>query len=391
MSSKPKSVPVFNSDKELSQYLEHNLTETLKQAIRVTVNMMIKEEMKQIRTDLEEKLSFNGSYSRHLTSPMGRIPNISVPRFRELPHEQLKLHSTQVFEQEKDRMYQLIAEMHRLGVSHRKIKQLANTCFGINLSANKSSQIHRELAEQESLQINQYSLTDEFAYLILDGVWVKCKSFGLRNTNKTALLCALGVTATGTRKMIGFTVAYQEDTTNWTEFITQLKQRGLTGKQLKLIMCDDNGGLANALDQIYPSIPKQLCITHKMRNVMSKTSYKHKTLVAEDLKTIYQATTREEGLLRAEAFAKRWYIKEEKAVKSLAFNFELTLTYLQFPQDQWSSLRTTNMLEREFREVRRRIKVFDSSFNDTKSLNAYANSIFDYLNHNYPATLHTKA
>lgn len=391
MPSKSKSVPVFNSDKELSQYLEHNLTETLKQAIRVTVHMMIKEEMQQLRTDMEEKLSFNGSYNRHLTSPMGQIPNIPVPRFRELPHEQLQLHSTQVFEEEKDRMYQLIAEMHRVGVSHRKIKHLAATCFGIKLSANKSSQIHRDLAEQESLQINQQPLSDEFIYLILDGVWVNCKSFGLRDTNKTALLCALGVTATGTRKMIGFTIAYQEDTTNWTEFIVQLKQRGLTGKQLKLIMCDDNGGLANALDQIYPSIPKQLCITHKMRNVMSKTSYQHKTLVAEDLKTIYQATTKEEGMHRAEAFAKHWYIKEEKAVKSLLFNFELTLTYLQFPQEQWSSLRTTNMLEREFREVRRRIKVFDSSFNDTKSLNRYANSMFDYLNNNYPATLHTKA
>lgn len=391
MPSKPKSVPVFNSDKELSQYLEHNLSETLKQAVRVTVHMMVKEEMKQLRADMEEKLSFNGSYSRHMVSPMGQIPNIPVPRFRELPHEQLNLHSTQVFEQEKDRMYQLIAEMHRAGVSHRKIRHLASTCFGIKLSANKSSQIHRQLAEQESLQINQQSLSDEFIYLILDGVWVKCKSFGLMDTNKTALLCALGVRPDGTRQMIGFTVAYQEDTTNWTDFIIQLKQRGLTGKQLKLILCDDNGGLATALDQIYPSIPKQLCITHKMRNVMSKTSYKHKTLVAEDLKTIYQATTKEEGMRRAETFAKRWYIKEEKAVKSLVFNFELTLTYLQFPQDQWSSLRTTNMLEREFRELRRRIKVFDSSFNDTKSLNAYANSMFDYLNHNYPATLHTKA
>jgi len=391
MSSTPKKLPLFNSDKELSQYLEQNLTETLKQAIRVTVKMMIKEEMTQLRDDVDQKLSFNGTYDRHMLSPMGKISNIPVPRFRELPHEQLNLHSTSVFEQEKDRLYQLIAEMHRVGVSHRKVRYLAKTCFGIQLSANKSSEIHRDLAEQESFNINQHPLTDEFEYLLVDGVWVTCKAFGLRERNKASLLCALGIRADGTRKVIGFTIAFAEDTDSWTEFVTQLKQRGITGKQLKLILCDDNGGLANAIAHIYPNTPKQICITHKMRNVMSKTSHKHKQLVADDLKYVYQAKTKDEAMQRIEAFAKHWYVKEEKAVKSLAFNFEFTLTYLNFPQDQWSKLRTTNILEREFREVRRRIKVFDHSFNDTKSLTNYANSIFDYLNNNYPSRLHTKA
>jgi len=357
----------------------------------VTVKMMIKEEMTQLRDDVDQKLSFNGTYDRHMLSPMGKISNIPVPRFRELPHEQLNLHSTSVFEQEKDRLYQLIAEMHRVGVSHRKVRYLAKTCFGIQLSANKSSEIHRDLAEQESFNINQHPLTDEFEYLLVDGVWVTCKAFGLRERNKASLLCALGIRADGTRKVIGFTIAFAEDTDSWTEFVTQLKQRGITGKQLKLILCDDNGGLANAIAHIYPNTPKQICITHKMRNVMSKTSHKHKQLVADDLKYVYQAKTKDEAMQRIEAFAKHWYVKEEKAVKSLAFNFEFTLTYLNFPQDQWSKLRTTNILEREFREVRRRIKVFDHSFNDTKSLTNYANSIFDYLNNNYPSRLHTKA
>lgn len=391
MTTTAKNLPLFNSDKDLSQYLEHNLTETLKQAIRVTVKVMIKEEMEALRTELNEQLSFNGSYFKQLISPFGKVTAVPVPRFREAPHQQLNLQSTQVFDQEKDRFYDLIAEMHRAGVSHRKVKQLAKTCFGITLSKDKSSQIHRELAEQESFQINQQPLTDEFIYVLLDGVWVTCKAFGLRKNNKAALLCALGVKADGTRKMIGFTIAFAEDTASWTEFITQLKQRGITGKHLKLIICDDNGGLAHALTQIYPTIPKQVCLTHKMRNVMSKTSYKHRTLLINDVKTIYQATTKAEAMQRVEVFAKKWYVKEEKAVKSLAFNFELTLTYLNFPQDQWSKLRTTNILEREFREVRRRIQVFDHSFNNIKSLTNYANSIFTHLNNTYPSRLHTKA
>lgn len=391
MPSKSKSVPVFNSDKELSQFLEHNLTETLKQAIRVTVNIMIKEEMKQLRTDLEEKLSFNGSYSRHLTSPMGKIPNIPVPRFRELPHEQLQLHSTQVFDQEKERMYQLIAEMHRLGVSQRKVKLLAKNCFGLTLSTNKVGAIHKDLAEQESLQINQHPLNDEFDYLLLDAVWVKCKSFGLRDKNTAALLCALGIKPNGERKMIGFQVAYKEDIESWTAFVVSLKQRGLLGIHLKLIMSDDHSALTAAVDQVYPSIPVQICVTHKMRNVLIHTSHQHKPALAEDLKQVYTAETKEQGLEYMKIFSKKWYISEERAVKSLQFDFERSLTYLSFPKSIWSQIRTTNILEREFRELRRRIKVFDSSFNDERSLHRYATTTFDYLNNHYPATLHTKA
>lgn len=391
MTSKPKSVPVFNSDKELASFLEQNLTETLKQAIRVTVNIMIKEEMTQLRNDVEEKLSFNGAYNRHLISPMGKIADIPVPRFREKPHEQLNLNSTHVFEQEKARMYQLIAEMHRVGVSQRKVRRLAKTCFGLTLSANKVGAIHAELAEQEALQINQHPLTDEFDYLLIDAVWVTCKSFGLRDNNKVALLCALGITPQGKRKIIGFTVAYAESTESWTSFVVSLKERGLLGQELKLIMSDDHSALTAAVDQVYPTVPVQICITHKMRNVLQKTSHQHKPALAEDLKQVYTAETKEQGLEYMKTFVKHWYVREEQATRSLQFDFERTLTYLSFPKHTWSHIRTTNILEREFREVRRRIKVFDSSFNDTDSLNRYATTTFDYLNTYYPATLHTKA
>lgn len=391
MTSKPKKTPVFNTDTELASFLQDNLTETLKQAIRVTVNIMIKAEMEQFRTEINEQLSFNGSYMRNMVSPMGRIADIPVPRFRNQPGTPLQLQSTSVFDQEKERFFHLIAEMHRLGVSQRKVKQLAKSCFGITMSAHKAGAIHKELADQESLQINNHVLTDEFEYLLLDGVWVTCKSFGLRDNNKAALLCALGIRPDGTREIIGFTVAYKEDADSWTEFVAHLKQRGLLGKQLKLIITDDHAALTTAVDQIYPSVRVQICMTHKMRNVMNATSYKHRTAVAEDLKGVYRAHTKEEAMTSLTLFAKKWYTTEEKAVKSLRFDFERTLTYLDFPEEQWKTIRTSNILERTFRELRRRIKVFDNSFNDEASLTRYGNSIFDYLNNHYPAALHTKS
>lgn len=391
MTSKSKKVPIFNSDKELASFLEHNLTESLKQAIRVTVNMMIREEMDQFRKQINEQLSFNGSYMRQMISPMGKITDVPVPRFRAEPSQAMNLVSSQIFEQEKERFFHLVAQMHRLGVGQQKIRFIAKTCFGITLSTAKVSFIHKELADHESLQINSQELLDEFEYLILDGIWVKCKSFGLRENNNATLLCALGIRPDGTRKIIGFTVAYKEDAESWTTFVTSLKERGLLGKQLKLIICDDQAALTKAIDQIYPSIPVQICVTHKMRNVMSKTSNKHKAAVGEDLKQVYTAQNKEQGIEQMKQFVKKWYVREEQATKSLQFDFERTLTYLNFPKHTWSQIRTSNTLEREFREVRRRIKVFDNSFNDEQSMQRYANSIFDYLNNNYPARLHTNS
>jgi transposase-like protein len=385
MLSKPKNQPIFNSDKELGDFLLANLTDSLKQSIRVTVRIMMKQEMEYLREEVNEKLSFNGHYQRSMLSPLGKIEGIPVPRFRESTHLGQNLRSFSVFDQEKERFYAIVAEMHRLGVSQRKIKSLCNTVYGVKLSTNKAGLIHKELAQSEALNINGQTLSDEFEYLLLDGLLVKAKNFGLKEGNKTALLCALGIKADGSRQIIGFQPQENESFESWSSMVQNLKSRGLSGKSLKLIIVDDNGGLTKAIDHYYPDAPVQICIAHKLRNVLNKSAPKHRKAIAEDLKPIYQAQTKEDARMLMEKCAKKWYVAEQRAVRSLTFDFQRTLTYMNFPQELWTKIRTTNILEREFREVRRRIKVFDSSFESTESLNRYSNSIFDYLNHHYPA------
>jgi len=387
MPIKARKYPVFNSDQELSDFLLSNLTDSLKQSIKLTVGIMVKAEMENLRKEVNEKLSFNGYYERNMTSSLGKIQGIGIPRFREQPVSGLGLRSLTVFDQEKDRFLHLVAEMHRLGVSTRKVDQICRNVFGMKFSKDRASAIHKELCDQEALAINSQELTDEFAYLLLDGLWVKAKSFGLKQDNKTVLLCALGITPDGQRKVIGFQPADREDFASWGAFLQSLKQRGLAGGKLKLCIADDNGGLAKALNRLFPSVPAQICIVHKLRNVIGRAKHKHKTAVAGDAKVIYQAETKELAVARMQSFAKKWYVAEPVAVESLRFNFAGTLTYFQFPKEIWKQIRTTNILEREFREVRRRIRVFDSSFNDTGSLTRYGNSIFSYLNNHYPAAL----
>lgn len=388
MSIKTQKTPIFNSDKELTDFLMSNFTDSLKQSVKLTVSIMVKQEMEQLRKEVSEKLSFNGYYQRNMISGLGKIDNIAIPRFREQPISDLPIESLKIFDSEKEKFLNLVAEMHRLGISQRKVKKLCQTCFNIPISKNRVGLVHQELAEQESFKINNRPINEEFEYLLLDGIWVKVKTFGLGN-NKTVLLCALGITKEGKRKIIGFASSDKEDFENWAKFIQDLKQRGLSAKKLKLTIIDDNGGLVKAINHLLPNIQLQVCVAHKMRNVISKVRHKNKQAAAEDLKPIYQSKTKEEAVIKMKSFAKRWYIAEPKAVESLRFDFDKTLTYLSFPQDLWKKIRTTNILEREFREVRRRIKVFDNSFNSDESLNRYGNSIFNWLNNNYPAKAFT--
>jgi transposase-like protein len=378
-----KKFDPFKSEEQLAEYLQTNAFESLKQAIRTTVKIMIRNEMEVIRTEIDDRINFNGSYQRNMLSQFGKIEGIEVPRFRQNPAG-LDLNSVKVFDSEKDRFEKLIAEMHINGISQRKIKRIAQICFGTNISTARVGKVHKELADQEAFRINSQILDDNFEYLLLDGIWQKTKGFGW-DKNEATLLCALGIRPDGERKVIAFSFARSESYEEWYELVSQLKKRGLLGKNLKLVISDDNGGIKKARNQLFPSVPFQICIAHKMRNVISKTSPKNKAPLADDLKYIFKAETKENAMIRAKEFVKKWYVMEEKAMTSFKFNIEDCFTYLQFPKEIWSRIRTSNILEREFREVRRRTKVFDNSFNDAESCERYANTIFTNLNNYYPA------
>jgi putative transposase len=389
--TKIRKIPVFEEEKDLSKFLEVNFTESLKNLIKLTVKTMVKSEMEAFRKAYGEKLYFNGTYDRNMTSTFGRITDVPIPRFRETPSG-MQTQSLSVFENEQQRFMKLIEQMHLLGISQRKIKQLAHDCFGIPISVTKVGAIYRELVEKEDVNINTKPLDDDYEYILLDGIWEITKGYGWTE-NKTVLLCALGIRPTGERKILGFSLARSEDSTSWTALLHDLKQRGLKGAHLKLVIADDHPTIKVSCGTVYSDVPIQNCVMHKMRNVIHKTSYKQRAGVVEDLKIIFASQTKEEAMEHTKRVVKKWYMTEPKAMESLRFNIEYCFTYFSFPKDLWSKIRTTNILEREFREVRRRMKVFDNTFQNEDSTNRYANSIFTYLNNNYPLKngLHTKA
>lgn len=384
-------LPIFGEDKELAKFLETNFTESLKNMIRVTVNMMVKNEMETFRKEFSEKLSFNGTYGRNMTSSFGNVADIPIPRFR-TGQSNVDLKSLSVFDEEQKKFGKLIEQMHLLGISQRKVKQLVSGVFGIRMSTTRVGSIYRELVENESVNINGCPLTDAYRYIYIDGIYITVKGYGWEN-NKGVILCALGVTATGERKMLGFVLERSEDTAGYVKLLQNIKKRGMTGEATDLFIADDHGAIKEALEKEYPGKQIQVCVAHKMRNVITKTSWKNKQAVADDVKSVFNSKTKEEATEKAKTVVKKWYMTEAKAMESLRFHFEYCLTYFQFPEEIWKKIRTSNILEREFRELRRRFTVFDNTFQSEDSERRYVNSVFNYLNNNYPLRnpLHTDA
>jgi transposase-like protein len=382
-----KKLPVFQDDKDLLSFLERSLTDNLKQFIKVSITTLVKAEMEQIRLELQNSgnlvPAFNGSYGRNLISPFGKIEDVPIPRFREgfKDNTPTVLNS---FEDEKDRTWDLLRDMHLLGISQRKVKQIAEKHLGLNISTKAIKEATHELVMHESNQINNQVVDDDYEFLYMDGIWEKVKGSGWDNT-KAVVLCVLGLKTDGTRKLIGFSLARAEDEDSWLELLTDIKRRGLSGKSLSMVIMDDSAGAKVAIDKVYSKVLIQNCLIHKVRSVFLKTSYKHRTAVSEDMKVIMTANSPDEAMNAAKAIVKKWYTKEEHAMNSLRHNFEYCLTYLQFPKDKWKLIRSTNILEREFREVRRRTKVNDHSFNNFDSARRYHEGIFQYLNQYYPA------
>ena len=100
MPTKTQKYPIFNSDKELSDFLLNNLTDSLKQSIKITTSIMVKAEMENLRKEVKEHLQFNGYYDRNMISTLGKIEGIQIPRWRQTPPIGQNLKSFSVFDQQ---------------------------------------------------------------------------------------------------------------------------------------------------------------------------------------------------------------------------------------------------------------------------------------------------
>jgi putative transposase len=132
--------------------------------------------------------------------------------------------------------------------------------------------------------------------------------------------------------------------------------RGLDGSRVELGIMDGLPGLERVFREEFPNGKIQRCQVHVARNVLAKVPRSLKEGVAGDVRSIFYAPSHEEAMSLFHEFKARWSSQVPSAVKCLERSLEACLTYLQFPEHEWISLRTTNCIERLHKEFKRRVK-----------------------------------
>ncbi|RTZ79654.1 MAG: IS256 family transposase, partial [Gammaproteobacteria bacterium] len=143
---------------------------------------------------------------------------------------------------------------------------------------------------------------------------------------------------------------------SWREFFKDLKARGLDGTKVTLGIMDGLPGLEKVFKEEFPKAKVQRCQVHVARNVLAKVPKKFKQEVADDMRSIFYASSRRRAREFFDEFKGKWEKVIPSAVKCLEKALDACLTFFNFPEDEWISLRTTNIIERLNKEFRRRTK-----------------------------------
>ena len=314
----------------------------------------------------------NGYRHRRLLTSVGTL-DLKVPRDRKGKYR------PDLFARYKrvDRsLEETIRAMFLQGVSTRKVGDILDVLCGERLSASKVSSVTREL-DQAVKDFSHAPLEDDFVFLFLDALSVKVR-FELK-AKEVKLLVAYGVRTDGTREIISFRRANSESTACWRSFLDNLYVRGLKGRTLKLIVMDGGCGLWAAIEEVYPLVAHQLCWVHKLRNVSKYCPQRYRQECVNQAAQIMYAKSSAMAAKRFRAWKKQWQSRIPRAVNCLEKDFDKLIPVFDFPEAVRKMIRTTNVIERCFREVRRRLKVM-GYFQNSTSCDRIIYAIFSYYN-----------
>lgn len=294
---------------------------------------------------------------RDLVTSLGVLEDIRVARNRAGKFETKLINRYKRKEAKIDR---LIGDIFIGGISTRGMKRITKTLLGKGYSAGTISRINKELTEEMKQWLNS-PIEDDIVYLFVDGLNLPVRRFAV---SKESLLMVIGVDKQGKRRVLGVQLGDRESATSWGAFFADLKARGLKGKELKLGIMDGLAGLESAFEMAFPKAKIQRCIVHKLWNIGAKLPRSIQADCLAQCKRIFSAHSRESALERFNEWKQNWERIAPSAVECLEKDIEVVLSFYLFPKAHWKKIRTTNIIERAFKEFRRRTRQMDSFSNE---------------------------
>jgi transposase-like protein len=290
----------------------------------------------------------NGYKPRTLKTRVGGL-ELMVPKDRDGEFQ------TELFEryQRSEKAFVLaMVQMYLEGVSTRKVSAITEALCGLEVSKSQVSALTAKL-DAEIAEWRMRPLTEEYPYLIFDARYEKVRRGGA--VVSQGVLVAIGISAAGCREVLGCWVAESESEASWGEVFAELKQRGLSG--VRYVVSDDHAGMVKAIGRHFQGAVWQRCQVHFVRNALSLCGVAQRPLVLSLMRSVTEAPTREAAKTAFGLAVAELEKKAPKTARLLEEHGEEILGVYALPEAHRKRMRTTNMLERQNQELKRRTRV----------------------------------
>lgn len=335
------------------------LREKLQQAVRTALISVLEAEIEAfigaVRYEpSEQRRDYrHGHYTRNLETSIGSIPDLAVPRTR-------GGYQTQLFEcyhRRRRDLDQTIGEMFIGGVSMARVGEVVETLTGTKPSASTVSRVFHSL-ESEYEQWKTRKLAQRYVYAFADGTYFTVIYNG--EGCKMPILAVVGIAETGEREVLAFSVGDRENEQAWKDLLDDLKARGV--KAIDLWVSDGNQAMLNAISKKFPDSARQRCVVHKMDKVLSSVPAKQQEQLKPALRALFYQKDRQAADQAVAACIEKYQPVYPTAITWLQRDLEACLPFYAYPKNHWKTIRTNNIIERLFGEVKRRSHKMAAAF-----------------------------
>lgn len=322
----------------------------MKTVIETALNSELDDHLGYEKNDKSEsrKVNTRNGYSpKTIKGDLGEI-EIQNPRDRESSFEPqlVPKHKTRLegFEEK-------ILHLYARGMTTRDIQSAIKDMYNADVSHTVISNVTESIIEEVKAWQNR-PLESIYPIVYLDCIVVKVHQDG-RVINK-AIYLALGVTVEGRKDLLGLWISENEGSKFWLGVLTDLQNRGVN--DIFIFCVDGLTGFPDAISSTFPKAKIQLCIVHMVRNALRYVPAKDMKAVARDLKSIYNAPTREAAEQTLDDFSEKWSSKYPNIEKSWRNKWPNLITIFDYPDEIRKVIYTTNAIESLNSVIRKAIK-----------------------------------
>ena len=296
----------------------------------------------------------NGYKTKRVNSSFGSL-DIQVPQDRNSSFEPQVVKKRQKDISEID---QKIISMYAKGMTTRQISDTLYDIYGFEASEGFISDVTDKVLPQIE-EWQQRPLEEVYPVIFIDAIHYSVRDNGV--IRKLAAYVILGINCTGHKEVLTIQVGENESAKYWLSVLNELKNRGV--KDIMIVCADGLSGIKEAIATAFPNTEYQRCLVHQVRNTLKYVPDKDRKAFAKDLKTIYNASTEEEGRKALDKVTEKWEEKYPRAMKRWYDNWDAICPIFKFSSEVRTVIYTTNAIESLnaiYRKLNRQRSVFPS-------------------------------